>query len=360
MYSEPPQWPDRPPQTPANGQPQSRSRFLLALVAIVASILIVALVGTLVLILSHGAQGSGTIGEQSAAAATATAAAGGVTNGQPTAISATATLPQSTPTNTPPSAAPTATATTFIVCCLTLAPSVHEVVKQVTLAGTDTGPVTVSCPSGEVALSGGWATTNRSDLFVFNSTRSGTGSWQVYVGHSSSLLTNAYVECLRYASGATITQRLVQVSVAPGGINSATASCNAGEVLVGGGYALNTGLELYNFSPASGTQWKGFARNHGTTSGLLNIYAQCLTYSSAHSSPTTFHQSSIAAGAVGSTVSAACPSGSAVSGGGYADSEDAFIYTMSSSGSGSTWTVYIFADGGHSELLNSYAMCLGF
>src|SRR6185369_514230 len=150
MYNEPPQWPDRPPQAPVGRQPQPRNRVLLSLVAIVAGVLIVALIGTLVLILSHGAQGNGAIGEQSAAAATATAAAGSVTNGQPTAISATATLPQSTPTNTPPSAAPTAT--TIIVCCLTLVPSVHEVVKQVTLAGTDTGPVTVSCPSGEIAL----------------------------------------------------------------------------------------------------------------------------------------------------------------------------------------------------------------
>ena len=363
MYNEPPQWPDRPPQTPVGRPPQSRNRLLLGLVAIVAAVLIVALVGTLFVILARGAQGSTTVGEQGAAAATA-AAAGASTNGQPTPISGDATTSTGgnsatpTPTNTPPSAEPTST--TFIVCCLSILPSVHEVVHQVTLSGTDVGPVTASCPSGEIALSGGWATTNRSDLFVYNSSRSGTGGWQVYVSHSSPLLANAYVECLRNAAGATIVQRLTQVPVAPGDINSATAACNAGEVLVGAGYALNNGLELYNFAPASATQWRGYARNHGTMTGLLNIYVQCLTYGSAHNSTATVNFSSIAAGATGSTVSGACPSGSVVSGGGFADSEGAFIYTMSASGNGTTWTVYLYADGGRTEQLNSYAMCLAF
>src|SRR5262249_28067958 len=102
MYGEtPPPWPDRPPQPPGSGAPQSRNRFLLALVAMVAGVLIAALVGTLVLILARGAQGSGAIGEQSSSAATATAAAGTVTSGQPTSATATATLPKPTPTNTP-------------------------------------------------------------------------------------------------------------------------------------------------------------------------------------------------------------------------------------------------------------------
>ena len=365
MYTEPPQWPDRPPQPPAGRPTQSRNRLLFGLVAVVAAVLIVALVGTLAVILVRGAQGGTTVGEQGAAAATA-AAAGATTNGQPTPISGNATTSTGgtsatpTPTNTPASADATPTATTLVICCLTFAPSVHEVVNQVTLSGTNVGPVTASCPSGEIALSGGWATSNRSDLFVYNSSRSGTGSWQVFVSHSSSLLTNTYVECLRNASGATIVQRLTQVPVTPGGINSATASCNAGEVLVGGGYALNNGLELYNFSPASTTQWRGYARNNGAATGLLNIYAQCLTYGSAHNSMATVRFSSIAAGATGSTVSGACPSGSAVSGGGFADNEGAFIYTMSASGGGTTWTVYLYADGGRAEQLNSYAMCLGF
>jgi len=60
-------------------------------------------------------------------------------------------------------------------------------------------------------------------------------------------------------------------------------------------------------------------------SALFNIYAECLTYSGAHSGQTTYKQSSIAAGATGSTASNTCPSGAYVSGGGYADSTDAFI-----------------------------------
>jgi hypothetical protein len=369
MYNEPPQWPDRPAQTPEGRPPQSRNTVLLALVAIVAGVLIVALVGTLVLLVARGAQGGNSVGQEQSAAAATAAAGGAAANGQPTPVSGDATTSAGgnsatpTPTNTPSSASAEATPTSTgitVICCLTIAPSIHQVVSQTTLSGTDIGPVSVSCPAGEIALSGGWASSNSSDIFIYNSTRNGTGGWKVYVNHASSLLVNSYAECLKNASGATIAERLTQVSVAPGSTNSAIASCNSGEVLVGGGFALNTGLELYNFSANSATQWAGYAKNHGTTSGLLNTYAECLRYSGAHSSQTSYRQSSIAAGATGGTTSNACPSGTAVSGGGYADGIDAFIYTMSADSGGTTWTAYLYANGGKSELLNSYAMCLGF
>ncbi len=364
MYNEPPQWPDTSAQPPAGNARNRRPTFLLALVAVVAAVLIVALFGTLFVVLSRGGgatQAGLEPGGQSATAGISNNGQPQSDNGTPVSGSgATQSTPTPAPTNTPPDTA-TPTPTTHVICCLTiLLPSVHQVVSQTTLSGTNVGPVTANCPAGEIALSGGWATSNRSDLQVYNSTRSGTGGWKVYVNHSSSLLVNSYAECLRNASGATITERLTQVSVPAGGTNSAVASCNAGEVLVGGGYALNTGLELYNTSAASASQWRGYAKNHGSTSGLLNIYAECLTYSGAHSSQTAYRQSSIAAGDTGSTTSNACPSGTYVSGGGYADSADAYIYTMSADSSGNTWTAYIYADGGHSELLNSYAMCLGF
>jgi hypothetical protein len=363
MMSQPPQWPDRPAQPPGGGSPPSRSRLALAAVAIVAGVLIVALLGMLVLILSSNARGATPGGE----AQNGSAAAAGT--GQPTAISGEATslpgsadesTPAPTPTNTPPGASATPTPTPLIICCLTILPSVHQVVHQTTLSGTSVGPVVATCPAGELALSGGWAIGHSSGAIIYNSTRSGAGGWAVYVSHSSSVLVNSYVECLRNASGATVTQRLTQVSVAAGSTNGALAGCNAGEVLVGGGFALSPGLELYGFYANSATQWIGYAKNHSAGSTLFNTYAQCLTYGGAHSSQTTYRQSSVTAGATGSTASDACPSGTAVSGGGFADSIDAFVYNTSAGGDGKTWAAYLYANGGRDELLNSYAMCLGF
>src|SRR5262249_21491625 len=143
MYNQPPQWPDRPSQPPAGSTPNRRPTALLALIAVVAAVLIVTLFGTLFVVLSRGGLGT-TQGGLEQSARSATAAAGGVSNnGQPLSDGGTpssgggAAQPTPTPaptkTPTPPSAAPTAT--THIICCLTiLLPSVHQVVASATLS----------------------------------------------------------------------------------------------------------------------------------------------------------------------------------------------------------------------------------
>jgi hypothetical protein len=315
--------------------------------------LIASLVGLLAIVIVMGACAI------SSQAGTTTTSSGGASTG-PTATSTTSgeagggttTGPSPTATTKPPT--PTKTATPGgVICCLTivLAPSVHQVLHQQTLTGTSPGPVTVACPAGEVALSGSWATSpsDGSNPVVYNSTRNGAGGWNVYVRHSGSTLVNAYVMCLKNASGATVVERLGQITVNPGTYGTKFVSCNAGETLVGGGFAASNGLTLYNFS-ASGSTWGGYAWN--TTGGglLFNFYAECLTYSGSHSSFTSYAQ------ATGHTVSNACPSGSWVSGGGFAGSHSSIVFTMLATSSGQAWEVYDTP----SSLLNAYAMCLSF
>jgi hypothetical protein len=293
----------------------------------------------------------------SSQAGTTTGGSGGASTG-PTATATTpgeadvpTVGPSPTATKAPPTPTKTATPGGGIICCLTIviAPSVHQVLHQQTLTGTSVGPVTATCPAGEVALSGSWATSpsDGSNPIVYNSTRSGVGGWQVYVQHSGSTLVNAYAMCLKNASSATVAERLGQVTVNPGTYGTKFVSCNAGETLVGGGFAASNGTSLYNFT-ASGSTWGGYAWNHTGGGLLFNFYAECLTYSGSHSSFTSYAQ------ATGHTVSNVCPSGSWVSGGGFAANQNSHVFTMLAASGSQAWDVYDTP----ASLLNAYAMCL--
>ncbi len=112
---------------------------------------------------------------------------------------------------------------------------------------------------------------------------------------------------------------------------------------MGGGFAINNGLTLYNFT-ASGAAWGGYVWNHTGASAAASFYAECLTLrgaTSAFTAPASGHSS-------GATAS--CASG-AVSGGGFAAGNTSSpIFTMSANGNG--WQAYITPS---STTLNVYA-----
>jgi hypothetical protein len=242
------------------------------------------------------------------------------------------------------------------------------VVNQVTLSGFGEGSVVATCPSGELALSGGWAVRYDSGATIYRSARSGTRGWAVYVNHPSSALVTSYAECLTGAPGAAIAERSASVSVAPSTANQAFPKCNAGEVVVGGGFAfdLHTGVELDVFrDKSSDTQWWGQVVNFGATSTLASIYAECLASSGASMKATTLSNLNVAVGGQGSALSVACPSGYYLSGGGFEDDAGAFVYDVQarvvlgdSGGSSIVWTASLYANGGHQDGLSVLAICL--
>jgi len=244
------------------------------------------------------------------------------------------------------------------------------VVSQATLSGSNVGSVVATCPAGELALSGGWSIPYNSGAAVIRSSRSGTRSWTIAVYHTASVLVTSYAECLIHASGATIAERSATAYVVPNGDNSAYPTCDTGEVLVGGGFELpdTPEVEVYSFTPNFNTQWLGEARTHDTRTDQVLVYAECLTFSGVHEVSTGLLQTTSAAGGGrGSAYSGVCPKGYFVSGGGYQDSADAFVYTMhaqfvlNDTGGGSTvWAVSLYANGGHSETFWADAVCLGF
>jgi hypothetical protein len=374
----PDQWPDEPNQSPGSASPLSRlarSRRGLAAITIVTGVLIMALLATLALVLSSNARSApaqtgqtGLNGQISttdvAQTATANGAGGGTSSGGGTPTSGgdgKHTTP--TPTTTRGSATSTPTSGVITGCCLTFGPSVHQVASQGTLSGTSVGPAVATCPSGEIALSGGWSIPAHAGAFVYSSARASVRSWAVYVRHGSSLGVTVFIECLANAPGATIVERAAYVTVAPGDTNYTNASCNAGEVAVGGGFYSQTGLVVYGSSGYS-TTWGSAAHNIGATPGQLGAYVECLTYAKAHSSDTSkgLSPTDLTPGNGGRAASPLCPSGTYMSGGGFGGPDGVF-YAMSAEGSGgaTTWAVYEYnnSSGDHAYVQSS-AECLGF
>ena len=115
---------------------------------------------------------------------------------------------------------------------------------------------------------------------------------------------------------------------------------------------------VYN-SSKSGNGWQVWAKNNTGSGQLLNAYAICLAGTSATASLVTA-QSSISGSTTGGT-EATCPSGSVLTGGGFAGSTDLQIYNTSmDSGDNQTWQTNAKNLSGSSKLLNTYAICLTF
>src|SRR5271157_5315725 len=236
---------------------------------------------------------------------------------------------------------------------LSIAPATQQVVNQVTAPASGIGNAVVSCPSGSVVTGGGFAGNN--NLFVYNSSENGNG-WQVYAQNTSASgqLLNAYAICLSGASGATSQEALNYGSAPAGGVGSTVVNCPSGSVVTGGGYVGSTNLFVYN-SSEDGNGWQVYAQNTSGSSQVLNAYAICLSGASGATSQQVLNQATAPASGTGHVLSA-CPSGSLLTGGGFAGSTNLFIYNTSATGT--SWEVDAQNTSASSQTLNAYAVCL--
>ncbi len=233
------------------------------------------------------------------------------------------------------------------------APYTHLVYNQVTLTGTDVGPVAVNCPAGQVALSGGWATGGSGT--IYNSTRTANG-WNVYVNHNGSELINAYAECLVNQPGAVVTQRLTQISVPAGATSQyGTSACHAGEVAVGGAFALSSSIYVNEMLPV-GQSWEVNFGNSGSSSELANTYAICLQGTNTSNDPEGTATTVPTGGTGGS--SATCPAGTYVSGGTFINNGGGNLYNFSPTSNG--WESYISNLIGSPKIIDTGAICVHF
>src|SRR5262249_41646817 len=188
---------------------------------------------------------------------------------------------------------------------------------QQALAGSGDTAVRVTCPAGELALSGGWdfRSNDAALASVIQSWLIGTSTWEVWFHHAGGLTVEANVECLKNAPGATIGQHALSVSVPANSLGGAGLSCPAGQGGGGGGFhAFGGQLEVTDFL-LFGPPGAVYANNHSASAARLDVFAECLQYPGAHSSLTAPIAVLITSGAIDSLISHICPSGTFVSGG---------------------------------------------
>jgi hypothetical protein len=255
---------------------------------------------------------------------------------------------------------PTATSTPTPTATPTTVPAVEiqHVANQISIDPGDIGHAVVSCPSGSVVTSGGFAV--HPDVLAHNQSRSGNG-WQVYAKNNAGIskLLNVYAYCISNSGGSS-SQIINQVTAPSGGIGHGVASCPSGTVVTGGGWASNSdgSLTVYN-SSKSGNSWQVYVKNTSGSDKLLNAYAICLSGTSASTTQAGV-QVTIPAGDTG-VAEATCGSGALATGGGFAANLGLYIYNTSMvSGSDTAWRTYAINSTGSSTLLNGYAVCISF
>jgi hypothetical protein len=226
--------------------------------------------------------------------------------------------------------------------------STHEVANTVKLVGGDTGPVVATCPTGELALSGGWDIPP-TGARVFAARLTST-SWAVsvaapppsFIGRAATtppsdqevgIQVTAYVECLRGA-GATVAavQRSTTKSIAPttpsdqvdngGGYIGA---CQASEGLAGFGFDFGaTGashLELEASLPSEvlhAQTWSFRVWNHDTVAHDAIFTLQCLTTTGSGQVQYAARKGAGLYANTSTTTAVDCPTGAMTAGGGFA------------------------------------------
>ena len=325
-----PSWPGSSGDQPPGGRPQWT--FLAVIGAGLAVVVILALVLTL-LLSARGRAPTGLIGAAADQTATAisvqaTATAGGTPDASATGTAA----PHATATPRPPS------------------PTVHIVANT----GDGTG-VDAFCPSGETALSGGWGTGPSAPINYTG--RKGNG-WRVH-SFAVQALVNANVLCLQHVAGAAITERFAGVTAAVGATGTGVATCNAGEIPVGGGFNI-AGGDIVSLGPTadhSGYNLKLANHTNSTQSGSVSI--DCLRASGAHLTVPEPTQVGISPHGSG-PVQISCPKGTLLSGGGIDLLNGSAVAFSFAPVSATTWQALVQNTTIVSTTVKLYALCLSF
>ena len=244
-------------------------------------------------------------------------------------------------------------------------PAVHTVSAQATVkSGTS---VVASCPTGELALSGGWKSTTSAP--IYNSTRSGNG-WRVFPNSATGAPVTAYVMCLQHVAGAAITERSAQITAQPRAFARAFPTCHSGEVPVGGGFANpspGVQIDVFHYITDPGTGETGiYAEVFNNTSSPQSVtfYAECLSASHAHvaaSAPGIFPVGPGASGAI--TVE--CPRGVLLTGGGFAFTAlkgvvSIFAPSVSGATASAQWQAFVTNQDTQGQNFQLEVVCLSF
>ena len=249
---------------------------------------------------------------------------------------------------------PNPTATSTVTPTATTGPvSVSQYHESLSISAGNTVHTTVACPAGSVVVSGGYAAND--GVRVWHSTKDGNG-WRVYATNTTgvSKAVNVYAVCLANSGGTTdveYTQKYINAST----FTQIIANCPGGSVVTGGGWVIgtDTNVSLYN-SSKSGNGWQIYVQNDGGGTPLVNVYAVCLDGTSGTTSSVSDTSGVIPPSDIEHLVMN-CPSGSYVTGGGFAVNTGAVIYNETITGN--AWQIYARNNTATQKLLYGYGIC---
>lgn len=252
-----------------------------------------------------------------------------------------------TPTMTPTSTStPTPTQTPLSI-------SVEQIEEIISIDPGEVGSTTVTCPSGSVVVSGGYA--GSTGLRIYHSTMNGNG-WRVYGKNTSTNSKNmaVYATCL-YQSGGITSQEMTQLHIEENDVTQLVASCPAGSLVTGGGFVIGADnpVEIYH-ATKSDNGWQIYVNNTGSETPLVNVYAVCL--SGVSGSTAQVSQTNIAVPANDAAEgSKTCPAGTYITGGGFATNLGVIIHRTSLLDN--SWFNIALNTTTTEKTLNTYAIC---
>jgi hypothetical protein len=234
------------------------------------------------------------------------------------------------------------------------------------LINSDCGvTVTATCPSGDPALSGGWAVDDPL-AFVTASYSSGASAWTVVAhdegqdGQSHPVTVTAYADCLQ--ANFTATTQIISLTIPAPSPHTATLSCPSGTVVMGGGYRGNAATASFpRASQPFHNNWQAVLWQQPSSSIKPTLFAVCATnHLSAASQPSAAHTFGLFANG---TVSVACPAGQVLVGGGSAESGAGNVVTDAATSNDSHWRAQVegptpAAGPGATLIVTVYAVCV--
>ena len=263
--------------------------------------------------------------------------------------------PQPTPTSSPTATnTPTSTSTPMLTHTITPLPlSVKQMGEQVSIPANENGNTTVLCPSGSIVVSGGFDSEN--GVRIWHSMKDGNG-WRVYGRNttSSSKTIRVYAICL-YQSGGLTSQEMNQENADPNDTSQLEVDCPLDSLVTGGGWVIGATnpVEIIN-SSRSGNGWQIDVNNSGEDDPLINVYAICLSGVSATTAQVSVSNGEIPGGET-EQLYKSCPSGSSVTGGGFATNIGVIIDNTSKVANG--WGNEARNTTSSTKLFTTYAIC---
>ena len=157
----------------------------------------------------------------------------------------------------------------------------------VSVAANETGEADAICPTGDVLTGGGYEVANvSSNWSIYLDAPTATGTWTAEIDNEVPLATNytSFAVCLAKANSKPVTALAsasvnASATVPANSDQTADVSCGAHEVLLGGGYVMDSiGQDwlIAAAAPTAGNQWQVQADDLDSNSRNFQLVAVCL------------------------------------------------------------------------------------